>query len=473
MRMGKYSLSNFNHELNLGRQRPKIINCIPSLVTVSNIILGLIALHIILSAGMLNIVAPIILAAVFLDFADGYLARKLDAETRTGCVLDSVADLFCFVFVPSLYVLTLHQEHLSISLQLACMFYLLAGTTRLIKYTVSKLRSGEKTGFFSGCPVTGAALCVVMAIGIYGNVVFHTVLFFICSCLMVSRVKYTPFSKIFNHHVKDAFFFIYILLVLPFWVFYPGKVIFAFSFAYLMFFPLNFLWQSLTRNRIIGRNSRWSLCPVIRIFPIARDARYLIMVCVLFLLMSVLFLPVGLRIFYAVILLAFAFFFRDPERICDELDEGNVLSPADGRIIGIEKVFNEDRGVSFNKVIIFLSMLDAHINRAPLDLRILKLEHRDGGNLDARNPRAGENEHNFFTCELTGGNILLLKQIAGRFARRVVSYAREGDMLNAGERFGMILFGSRVELFLPEDMEILVKKGDVVRAGKTKVAVRK
>ncbi len=479
MRMGKYSLSNFSHELNLGRQRPKIVNCIPSMVTVSNIILGLTALHVILSAGGLNIVAPIILAAVFLDFADGYLARKLDAETRTGCVLDSVADSICFVLVPSLYVLTLHQEHPSISLQLACMFYLLAGVTRLIKYTVSKLRPGEKSGFFSGCPVTCAALCVVMAVGIHGNMVFHTVLFFICSCLMVSRVKYTPFSKIFNHHVRDAFFFIYILLVLPFLVFYPEKVIFAFSFAYLMFFPLNFLWQSLssryhfTRNRIMGRNSSGSLHHVMRIFPIARDARYLIMACVLFLLMSVLFLPVGLRIFYAVILLAFAFFFRDPERICDELDEGNVLSPADGRIIGVEKVFNEDRGISFNKVIIFLSMLDAHINRAPLDLRILKLEHRDGGNLDARHPKAGENEHNFFTCELTGGNILLLKQIAGRFARRVVSYAREGDMLRAGERFGVILFGSRVELFLPEDMKILVKKGDVVRAGKTKVAVHK
>lgn len=475
--MGKYFLSNFNHELNLGRQRPKIINCIPSMVTVSNIVLGLIALHIILSAGRLDNVVPIILAAVFLDFADGYLARKLDAETRIGCVLDSVADLICFVFVPSLYVLMLHQEHPSIFLQLACIFYLLAGVTRLIKYTVSKLRHGEKSGFFSGCPVTGAALCVITAAGINGNVVFHTVLFFICSCLMVARIKYTPFSKIFNHHVNDAFFFIYILLVLPFLVFYPGKVIFAFSLAYLMFFPLNLFWQFIRSRcqfaRNIGVNSNGSLRHVIRAFPISRDAKRLIIVCTLFLLMSVLFLPVGLRIFYAVILLAFAFFFRDPERICDELDEGNVLSPADGRIIGTEKVFDEDRGASFNKVIIFLSMLDAHINRAPMDLRILKLEHRDGGNLDARHPNAGENEHNFFTCELAGGNILLLKQIAGKFARRVVSYAREGDMLNAGERFGAILFGSRVELFLPEDMEILVKEGDVVRAGKTKVAVRK
>ena len=477
MKMGKYFLSDFGHELNHSRQRPKIINYIPSMVTVSNIILGIIALHIILSAGKLNIVAPIILAAVFLDFADGYLARKLDAETRTGCVLDSAADSICFVLVPSLYVLMLHQELPTIFLQLACMFYLLAGVTRLIKYTVSKLRSGEKTGFFSGCPVTGAALCAITAVGINGNVFFHTVLFFMCSYLMVARVKYTPFSKILKRHVKDAFFFIYILLVLPFLVFYPEKVIFAFSLAYLMFFPLNLLWQSIcSRCHFAGNvevNSSRSLRHVLRIFPIARDARGLIIVCILFLLMSVLFLPVGLRIFYAVILLAFAFFFRDPERICDELDEGNVLSPADGRIIGIEKVFNEDRGASLNKVIIFLSILDAHINRAPMDLKILKLEHCDGGNLDARHPNAGENEHNFFTCELTGGNILLLKQIAGKFARRVVSYAKEGDSLNAGERFGMILFGSRVELFLPGNMEILVQKGDVVRAGKTKVAVRK
>ncbi len=461
MRAGKYS-----------RLRPKITNYIPSAVTTLNIILGIAALYVILSTGRLNSIFPIIIIAAFLDFADGYLARRLNAETRTGCVLDSVADIICFVFVPSLYVFTLHQGHPSIPLLLACIFYLLAGVTRLKRYTVTKLRSGGND-FFVGCPVTGAALCAVMATGTHSNMIFHTALLFICGYLMVAGIKYTPISKIFNRHHKDVFFFIYILLVLPFLVFYPVKIIFAFSFAYLMFFPLNFLSSRsrLTRNRVMGMNSKRNLRPVLRIFPIARDARCLIIACVLLLLMSALFLPVALRILYAAILLVFAFFFRDPERISAEIDESNVLSPADGQIIGVEKIFSEDTKSFFNKVIIFMSILDVHVNRAPIAMRILKCEHYDGGNLDARHPRAGENEHNFFTCEFAGGNILLIKQIAGKLARRIVSYAREKDMLNAGERFGMILFGSRVELFLPENMEILVKKGDVVRAGKTKVAM--
>ena len=493
MRAEKHSMSNFSHELDFGRQRPKTINYIPSTVTALNIVLGIAALHVILSTGRLSNILPIILIAAFLDFADGYLARRLNAETRTGCVLDSVADIICFVFVPSLYVFTLHQGHPSISLSLACMFYLLAGVTRLTRYTVSKLRSGGSS-FFVGCPVTGAALCAVMATGTHSNAIFHTALLFICSYLMVAGVKYTPISRIFNHHFKDAFFFIYILFVLPFLVFYPVEVIFAFSFAYLIFFPLNLISSRcrLTRGEFrtpsvrtcSGRACSTKAKQALQLqassrqmcrdwIPIARDAKNLIIVCVLLLLMSALFLPVMLTVIYASILLVFAFFFRDPERTSAEFDESNVLSPADGQIIGIEKIFSEDTKSFFNKVIIFMSIFNVHVNRAPLSLRILKCEHHDGGNLDARHPKAGDNEHNFFTCEFAEGNILLMKQIAGKFARRVVSYAREGDTLNAGERFGMVLFGSRVELFLPEDMEILVKKGDVVRAGKTKVAIRK
>ncbi len=449
------------------------MNYVPSAVTALNVILGIAALHLILSTGRLNSILLIIPVAAFLDFADGYLARRLNAETRTGCVLDSAADLICFVFVPSLYVFTLHQGHPSISLLLACVFYLLAGVTRLTRYTVSKLRFGGSS-FFVGCPVTGAALCAVMAAGTHSNVIFHTALLLICGYLMVAGVKYTPISRIFNHHFKDAFFFIYIFLALPFLVFYPVKVLFAFSFTYLMFFPLNFLSRGLIyQTRKNGHHKCRPYGYLKRLFPIARDARCLIIVCVLLLLMSVLFLPVVLRVLYAAILLAFTFFFRDPERISTEIDESNVLSPADGRIIGTEKIFSEDTKSFFNKVIIFMSIFNVHVNRVPLNLRILKCEHHDGGNLDARHPKAGENEHNFFTCEFAGGNILLLKQIAGKFARRVVSYAREGDTLNTGERLGMVLFGSRVELFLPENMEILVQKGDVVRGGKTKVAVRR
>ena len=440
------------------------MNYVPSVITVSNAVLGIAASYVILSTGRLDSIFPIILVAAFLDFADGYLARKLNAETRVGCVLDSVADLICFAFVPSLYIFTLHQYRFSIFLLLACIFYLSAGAARLVRYTSTKLRSNKGSDFFVGCPVTGAALCAVMAAGSCGNMTFHTVLLFICGYLMVSRIKYTPISKIISYHFRDAFFFIYILLALPFLVFYPIKVIFAFSFAYLIFFPL---------RGVMGANSGGSLRRIARTLPIARDARGLIAICILLLLMSILYLPLGLKIFYASILLAFVFFFRDPERVSAKPDENDVLSPADGRIIGIEKIFNEDTKSFFNKVIIFLSILDAHINRAPLSLRILKCEHRDGGNLDARHPRAGENEHNFFTCEFAEGNILLLKQIAGKFARRVASYVKEGDMLKTGERFGMVLFGSRIELFLPEDIKILAKKGDVVRAGETKIAVRR
>ncbi len=441
-------------------------NYIPSVITASNIILGITALYVILSTGRLDSILPIILITAFLDFADGYLAGKLNAETRVGCVLDSIADLICFVSVPSLYIFMLNRFHSSTLLLLACIFYLLAGIARLVRYTTTKLTPGKGSDTFVGCPVTGAALCAVMAAGSCGNMTFHTVSLFVCGYLMVSRIKYTPISKIFNRHFRDAFFFIYIFLALPFLVFYPVKVIFALSFAYLMFFPINLL---RLRYRFMQNRVR----PAEFTFPIARDARGLIAICALLLLLSVLYLPLALKILYALILSVFVFFFRDPERVSVEPNESDVLSPADGRIIGVERVFNEDTKSFFNKVIIFLSILDAHINRAPLSLRILKREHRDGGNLDARHPEAGGNEHNFFTCEFAGGSVLLLKQIAGKLARRVVSYAEEGDVLKSGEKFGMILFGSRVELFLPEDIEILTKKGDVVRAGQTKIAIRK
>lgn len=470
------------------------MNYIPIVITASNVLLGIICL-LAISAGRFNIVFPIILVTALFDFTDGYLARKLKAETRAGCVLDSVADLVCFVFVPSIYIFAIHKGHAEILLTLACIFYLLTGAARLIRYTVSKLGSGSKSGFFSGCPVTGAALCVVMSAGISDNIAFQTALLFTCAFLMVVRIEYRSLSKILDEHIKDLFFLIYGLLVLPLFFFYPTKVTFAFSLAYLMFFPLNFLRLKVRQSNLcscimntgLNLKNRFSADRItsadrlvdglpakkIHRLPIAKDTRCLVTVCALFSLTSIFFLPAALKITYLGIFLALAFFFRDPERISDELDDKKIVAPADGRIVAVEKVFSEDTKSFSNRISIFLSIFNIHVNRAPVKLHILKCEHRDGGNLDARNPMAVENEHNLFTCEFADGKIFLLKQIAGKFARRVISYVSEGDELKTGERFGTILFGSRVDIFLPEDTEIIVKNGDTVRAGKTKIAVCK
>jgi phosphatidylserine decarboxylase len=163
-----------------------------------------------------------------------------------------------------------------------------------------------------------------------------------------------------------------------------------------------------------------------------------------------------------------AFFFRDPERVPPS-DPDAVVSPADGHVVEIvEESFDAKPG---QRISIFLSVWDVHVNRAPLAGRICRLEYRPGRFFAALRPRASaENEQNIIHLDTPRGEVVF-KQIAGWIARRVLCWKSEGDPVALGERVGMIRFGSRVDLWLPSGVDILVRRGQFV-AGGTSILAR-
>ncbi len=169
-----------------------------------------------------------------------------------------------------------------------------------------------------------------------------------------------------------------------------------------------------------------------------------------------------------VLLAAFVlYFFRDPERVAPS-DPAAVVSPADGRIV---EVVDESLGSRpGRRVSIFLSIWDVHVNRAPLAGRIARLEYRPGRFYAAMRSRASaENEQNIIHLDTQRGEIVF-KQIAGWIARRVLCWKSEGDAVTLGERVGMIRFGSRVDLWLPAEAEMLVRRGQHVKGGSSILA---
>jgi len=172
----------------------------------------------------------------------------------------------------------------------------------------------------------------------------------------------------------------------------------------------------------------------------------------------------GILVFLAAFVL---YFFRDPERIVPA-DPAVVVSPADGRVMEIvDQAMGSRLG---RRVSIFLAIWDVHVNRAPLAGRILKLEYRPGRFLAAMRSRASaENEQNVIHLSTERGEIVL-KQIAGWIARRVLCWKAEGETVALGERVGMIRFGSRVDIWLPLEAEIIVRPGQHVAGGSSILA---
>jgi phosphatidylserine decarboxylase len=174
-------------------------------------------------------------------------------------------------------------------------------------------------------------------------------------------------------------------------------------------------------------------------------------------------------VFVALFLFTLAFF-RDPDRSVPT-DPNLVVAPADGRISDIVELDeNEIIKRKTRRVGIFLSIFDVHTNRAPIDGRIVYCRRREGICLDARDPNCPEkNEAMTWAFENSRGTIVV-RQLTGAIARRIVAWAKLGDELKKGERFGMIRFGSRTELYLPLEAEVLVKTGDHVFGGSTVIA---
>lgn len=161
------------------------------------------------------------------------------------------------------------------------------------------------------------------------------------------------------------------------------------------------------------------------------------------------------------------YFFRNPERI---IPGGNniIVAPADGRIVDISKMqsvasFSDE----FIKISIYLSLFDVHMNRIPVSGEIFFIKYKKGRFYPAFRPKSSVyNESNLVGIE-TGKGRIFVKQIAGMAARRIVCNINKGDEVKKGERFGMIRFGSRVDLFLPSKIDLKVEKGDRVRAGES------
>lgn len=165
----------------------------------------------------------------------------------------------------------------------------------------------------------------------------------------------------------------------------------------------------------------------------------------------------------------FAFFFRDPDRDVPT-DPEAVISPADGRVIVAGGAEPSAPPGCWRQVSIFLSPLDVHINRAPVAGRTRRVEYRPGRFLPAYDTNAAaENDRNEIWIDSNGEDVVC-RQIAGVLARRVVCRLAPGDQVEAGQRLGLMKFGSRFDVFLPERAEILVVVGDRVRAGETVIA---
>jgi phosphatidylserine decarboxylase len=174
-------------------------------------------------------------------------------------------------------------------------------------------------------------------------------------------------------------------------------------------------------------------------------------------------------VFLALILYTFAFF-RDPERVVPT-DPAAVVAAADGIVTDIVEAEEPDSLKSrARRVGIFLSVFDVHTNRAPIDGRVIYRQHRKGLFLDARRPECSEKNESMTWAFQNPRVTIVVRQLTGAIARRIVGWAQVGDELKKGERFGMIRFGSRTEVYLPLAATVLVKVGDRVAGGSTVIA---
>jgi phosphatidylserine decarboxylase len=160
-------------------------------------------------------------------------------------------------------------------------------------------------------------------------------------------------------------------------------------------------------------------------------------------------------------------FFRDPRRVIPA-EAGAVVSPADGRVVVVTE--EEFEGQAGKRISIFLAVWNVHVNRAPVAGEIARVEYRPGKFYGAMRARASfENEQNVIHMKTPDG-AMVFKQIAGWIARRVICWKKPGETVARGERIGLVRFGSRVDVWLPGNAEILVKPGDTVSGGSSVLA---
>ncbi len=171
------------------------------------------------------------------------------------------------------------------------------------------------------------------------------------------------------------------------------------------------------------------------------------------------------------------YFFRDPERVTPK-KEGLIISPADGIVSLIEKaVPPAELGMAdeaLTRVSVFMSVFNCHVNRAPIAGQITEIAYRPGKFFNASLDKASvDNERNSLSIKMEDGRQIAVVQIAGLVARRIVCFSAKGDKIQTGERFGLIRFGSRLDVYLPDGIDPMVQLGQTMIAGETVIAVSK
>ena len=199
------------------------------------------------------------------------------------------------------------------------------------------------------------------------------------------------------------------------------------------------------------------------------EARWIFVILVLLAVVAW-FVSGWLSLLFVVLFFCTVAFFRDPNRRVPP-DPLVIVAAADGTVTDIAELDeNEVLKIKTRRVGIFLSIFDVHTNRAPIDGRVIYRQHREGLCLDARRPESSEKNESM-TWALENPRVaIVVRQLTGAIARRIVAWAEIGDELKKGQRFGMIRFGSRTEVYLPLAATVLVKVGDHVLGGSTIIA---
>jgi phosphatidylserine decarboxylase len=204
-------------------------------------------------------------------------------------------------------------------------------------------------------------------------------------------------------------------------------------------------------------------------WPFAREGLPFILIATI---LTIFFYGLGLLILTVLsgcLAIFIMFFFRDPRRTCS-CPPNAVVTPADGRVIKIQRLEGKENPLDGPAVLIsvFMSLFNVHVNRIPITGIIQGIDYHPGKFFSANLDKASEkNERNSIVLETINERRIVVRQIAGLVARRIVCWAKKGDRVQTGQRFGLIRFGSRLDVFLPGDARVIVRDGQRVKAGKT------
>jgi len=215
----------------------------------------------------------------------------------------------------------------------------------------------------------------------------------------------------------------------------------------------------------------WPEQPNRTAFPIARAGLPFVFAAAFVTLVFALLGITAIAVVGVIVTFCICGFFRDPDRVVPTAEDA-VVSPADGKVIKIEAI--EDRryyGGPCTRISVFMSLLNVHVNRVCQDGTVKKVVYQPGKFVAAdRDGAPQNNEQNAVFLETAAGAQICFVQIAGLVARRIICWTQPGDQVKRGERFGMICFGSRLDVYLPPSVETRVQKGDRVRAGSSVIA---